>query len=101
MRFRGQRASVLDAAQELGLHGVTSDGVMYTCHECGSRWQRRERFAWWPIRVRWSTPRHSRWWGVAHWGAQIGADGIEQRVFARFVRVGPVVFSFGWREEYR
>gem|GEM_PF-6634425 len=103
MRYQGQRSRVLERARDLNLRGVSHDGKVYTCHECGSQWPASERYAWWPIRLRWSvpSPRPRSWSWLAVWGAQIGADGIEQKVFARFVRVGPLVIQFGWREAYR
>ena len=98
-RFKGPRAAVFERAVVCGLKGVTSDDAgVYTCHGCGSQWPRRERYAFWPVSVIWSWPKSS--WLSMH-GVQIGADAIEQRVFARMVRVGPLVFRFGWREEYR
>lgn len=102
MRVNSARVAVLERARKLGLNGVSSgDSGIYTCYECGSQWESRGRYAWWPIRVKWS-PRHfeeQRFF--THHGAQIGADGIEQRVFARFVRIGAIIISFGWRDEYR
>ncbi len=99
MRFAGQRAAVFERAREMGYKGVTSnDAGRYTCHECGTEWYRRERRAWWPISLRWSWPKGT--WFSWH-GAQIGADAIEQKVVAGFLRIGPVVVRFGWREEYR
>jgi hypothetical protein len=100
MRFKGPRAVAFERARELNLRGITSDGKLYTCHECGSQWAPSERWARWPIRVRWSRDPEPRS-AFAVWGAQIGADGPEQRVFARFIRLGPIVVAFGWREEYR
>lgn len=99
-RINGPRAHVLANARALGLRGITSnDAHEYTCHECGFQWAARRRYAWWPMRLRWSWPR---WPYVFGWhGAQIGWDGIEQKVFAGFLRVGPVVFCFGWKDEYR
>lgn len=100
MRFKGPRALAFERARELKLHGITSDGSTYTCHECGSQWQPNERYSWWPISVRWSWP-----WPylrlVSWHGAQIGADGPEQKVFAGFLRLGPIVVRFGWRDEWR
>jgi hypothetical protein len=100
MRYMGKRAASFARSRDLGLRGVTSDGHKYTCHECGSRWAPRERFAWWPVSVRWSFPDFFQGW-FAHWGAEIGADAIEQRVFARFIRLGPIVLRFGWRDAWR
>lgn len=98
MRLLGQRAKVVSDAHMLGYRGITSnDSGLYTCHECGSQWLRRERTRWWPISVRFS------WTGswLGWWGAEMGADAIEQKVFARFLRVGPVVVRFGYEDEYR
>jgi hypothetical protein len=52
------------------------------------------------VSVRWSFPDFFQGW-FAHWGAEIGADAIEQRVFARFIRLGPIVLRFGWRDAWR
>lgn len=88
---------------------ITGQGITcnndheYTCHNCGAKWRARERWVWWPVRA------HFHWFGelgpwrwrfrlrslVATWGTQIGWDGIEQRVYARRVRIGPLVICFG------
>lgn len=99
-RIQGARSLVLERSRELGLRGVTSDDAgLYTCHECGSQWPARERTRWWPVSVRLSPLRY--WLRFAVWGAQIGSDGIEQRVFTKFVRVGPITIRFGWEDRLR
>ena len=93
------KIEVLRRAQTLGLHGVMSDDHgLYTCNECGEQWQARSRYLWWPIRLRWSDRRASKWLG-SH-GVEVEADGVEQRVFMRVWHLGRLKIIFG-REPLR
>ena len=79
-----------------GLAGVGSryrDGKPeYVCFECGHCWRPGERYLWWPVSLLWSWPV-GRWLSVH--GVEFGADRIEQRVYKRVVRLGPIVVVFG------
>lgn len=91
------RKAVLEQAMRLGLKGVSSnDAGVYTCHSCGESWQSGERYLWWPISFRMSIEplRRGHGWFTMH-GVQAGCDRIEQRVFRRIVRVGPLLVLFG------
>ena len=98
-RYHSARSERLNLAADRVLKGISSnDEGVYTCHGCGDQWKRRDRSAWWPVSLGWAWPTST--WFSWH-GAQIGWDGIEQRVFANFLRLGPVIVKFGWREEWR
>lgn len=97
------RSDALEFAHKHGLTGISSTGGgdepnVYTCNECGSSWKERDRYAWWPIRLRWAPSRLAKFF-FGHWGSQIGWDGISQRVFARHIRVGPFVLTLGATKE--
>lgn len=90
------KIEVLQRAQTMGAHGASSDDTgLYTCHECGSQWQARRRWLWWPIRLGWATQNRSwRSWFKRH-GVEGRADGIEQRVFAQVWSIGRLRIVFG------
>lgn len=82
-----------------GLHGVGSrhrnGKPEYVCFDCGHCWEPRDRYFWWPVRVRWSWPTSRGW--LSSYGVEYGADRIEQRVYKRVVRIGPLLIVFGPR----
>lgn len=93
---RFDRGLLAERLSTPGLRGVGSryrDGrEEYVCFECGHCWRPRERYFWWPVNLLWSWPA-GKWLSVH--GVECGADRIEQRVYKRVVRVGPLVIVLG------
>jgi hypothetical protein len=87
---------ILQRARETGIRHITSDDAgIYTCHQCGNQWQRRERYVWWPVRVGWHLQGRP-WRQFFAWhGWQVGSDGIEQRVFGQTFHIGRLFIAFG------
>ena len=73
--------------------GVYSNGVgQYRCNNCGNTWRARDRYAWWPIRLRLSSVNRAK---ISMHGVQVGWEGAAQRLFTRVVRLGPLLIIFG------
>ena len=101
MRKAGWDPRLLHANTWHGAKGAVHRDGGYACHECGTTWKPSRRRAWWPISFQWFYPSLGGGWrfGRAH-GIEVAAEGIEQRIFATVLHLGPLKVCFGLRRTY-
>lgn len=92
------RSEIIGEGLFTGYRGISSDGEgRYRCNTCGDQWVGYQRYAWWPVRLRWS-PRGKLAVAVpffSHHGWEIEGDGFEQRVYGHTLRIGALLINFG------
>lgn len=73
----------------------SNDSGEYHCGQCGAAWRAGEVWRWWPLTLRWSPRPNGSHRLLSVHGVQVGFDGIERRVFARVIRLGPLILRMG------